>query len=360
MRVCRTAVASCLGLVVFMVSTQAKAQYVITNLISNQASEARQIDPLLGNPWGLARGATSPWWVSDNITGWSTLYDETGKQSSLKVLIPTVGNGPTNPAGLNGPGMPTGIVFNGSAKDFQLEGKSSPFIFATLDGTISAWSPGVNANQAMIVYPNPSTDLPANKASYTGLAITSNPSGNFLYAADANNNQIDMFDGTFSLVKSFGDPSIPSNLAVFGIQDINGLLYVTFADPTGGPGGAVDLFTESGDFVKTLIEGEKLNQPWGIAAAPKNFGPLSNTLLISNNVVNGTINGFDPITGKFVGTIKEKNGKPLIVPSVWGIAFGGGNTTNGATNELFVAVAPANEMAGTFAKIVYKPEPAKQ
>jgi len=358
MRICSTAVASCLGLVLTMVSAQAKAQYVITNLISNQAGETRHIDPLLGNPWGLARGATSPWWVSDNITGWSTLYDETGKQSSLKVLIPTAGNGPTNPAGLNGPGAPTGIVFNGST-DFKVDGKSSPFIFATLDGTISAWSPGNNANQAAIVYPNPSTDLPANNASYTGLAVTSKPSGNFLYAADVTNNHIDMLDGTFSLVKSFGDPSMPSNLAVFGIQDINGLIYVTYADPTGGPGGAVDLFTENGDFVKTLIEGAKLNQPWGIAAAPPNFGPLSNTLLISNNVVNGTINGFDPMTGKFVGTIRDQNGKALIVPSVWGIAFGGGNTTNGATNALFVAVAPANELAGTFARIVFKPEPPK-
>ena len=130
---------------------------------------------------------------------------------------------------------------------------------------------------------------------YTGLAITNNPSGNFLYAADNTNNHIDMFDGTFTLVKSFGDPSIPSTFSVFGIQDIDGLVYVTYAVPNVGAGGYVDLFKEDGTFVKTLIQGDKLNQAWGVAAAPPNFGPLSNTLLVSNNSVNGTINAFDPI-----------------------------------------------------------------
>ena len=107
-------------------------------------------------------------------------------------MIPTAGNGPSSPTGLNGPGTPTGIVFNGSSTDFQLQGEKASFIFATLDGTISAWAPGVNANQSMIV-----VDNSANKASYTGLAITSNPSGNFLYAADNTNNHIDMYNGTF-------------------------------------------------------------------------------------------------------------------------------------------------------------------
>ena len=144
---------------------------------------------------------------------------------------------------------------------------------------------------------------------YTGLAITSKPSGNFLYAADNTNNVIDMYDGNFNLVKSFGDPHIPSNFSVFGIQDINGLVYVAYAVPNVGAGGFIDLFKEDGTFVKTLIQGPLLNQAWGMAAAPGNFGPLSNTLLVSNNSINGTINAFDPMTGKFVGTIKDENGK---------------------------------------------------
>ena len=353
MQVCRKAVVACFGLVLLMVSFPADAQYRITNLVSNQVHQAPTIDPLLANAWGLARGATSAWWISDNDTGWSTLYEANGTQVPLRVLIPTAGNGPASPTGLNGPGTPTGIVYNGSSTDFQVQGWSSAFIFATLDGTISAWAPGLNKNQAIIA-----VDNSANKAMYTGLAITSNPSGNFLYAADNTNNHIDMFDGNFNLVKSFGDPNVPSNLSVFGIQDINGLVYVAYAVPNIGAGGVIDVFTESGTFVKTLIQGPTLNQAWGIAAAPGNFGPLSNTLLVSNNSVRGTINAFDQITGKFVGTIKDQNGKPIILNNLWGIAFGGGDKSNGATNELFVTVGQGirtAELAGTFAKIVYKP-----
>jgi uncharacterized protein (TIGR03118 family) len=353
MQVCRTAVAACLGLLLLMVSAPARAQYHLTNLVSNQVGQAPTIDPLLANAWGLARSATGPWWISDNDTGWSTLYDATGKQEQLKVLIPTAGNGPASPTGLNGPGTPTGIVFNGSSTDFQIQGMPAVFIFATLDGTISAWIPGVNANQSMIA-----VDNSASKAMYTGLAITSKPSGNFLYAADNTNNKIDMFDGNFTLVKSFGDPKIPSNFSVFGIQDINGLVYVAYAVPNVGAGGFVDLFKEDGTFVKTVIQGLPLNQAWGVAAAPPNFGPLSNTLLVSNNSVDGTINAFDPVTGTFVGTIRDENGKKIVLNNLWGIAFGGGTTSNGKQNELFVTVGQGigtAELAGTFAKIVFKP-----
>ena len=266
MRVCRTAVIACLGLVLFMVSAPAWAQYHLTNLVSNQVHQAPTIDPLLANAWGLARGATSPWWISDNDTGWSTLYDAAGKQVPLRVLIPTAGNGPASPTGLNGPGTPTGIVFNGSTTDFKIQGWPSVFIFATLDGTISAWAPGLNANQSTIA-----VDNSANKAMYTGLAITSKPSGNFLYAADNTNNHIDMFDGNFNLVKSFGDPAIPSNFSVFGIQDINGLVYVAYAIPNVGAGGFIDQFLEDGTFVKTVAQGPPLNQAWGMAAGSQQF-----------------------------------------------------------------------------------------
>jgi uncharacterized protein (TIGR03118 family) len=355
MRVCKPAVAACLGLALLMLSAQTKAQYVLTNLVSNQVGQAPNIDPLLANAWGLARSASGPWWLSDNDTGWSTIYDATGKQEPLRVLVPTAGNGPSSATGLNGPGTPTGIVANGSSTDFQVQGWKSDFIYATLDGTISAWSPQVNANQATLM-----VDNSANKASYTGLAITSYPSGNFLYAADNTNNVIDIYDGTFTFVKSISDPAIPSTFSVFGVQDINGLVYVSYAVPGVGAGGYVDLFTESGTFVKTLIQGPILNQAWGIAAAPTNFGPLSNTLLVSNNSVAGTINAFDPMTGKYVGTIMDENGKKIVLNNLWGIAFGGGTATNGAANALFVTVGPGTgpaELAGTFAKIVYKPQP---
>ncbi|MFY9853266.1 MAG: TIGR03118 family protein [Terracidiphilus sp.] len=353
MLVRRTLVAPCLGLVFLVASALAHAQYHLTNLVSNQVdSHAPTIDPLLANPWGLARSAGSPWWLSDNDTGWSTLYTAAGVEEALKVVVPTAGNGPVEAAGLNGPGTPTGIVYNGSKTDFQVSGTSSSFIFATLDGTISAW-PGLNKNLATLV-----VDNSASKASYTGLAITSNASGNLLYAADNANNKIDMFDGNFNLVESFGDPAVPSTFSVFGVQDINGMVYVTYAVPNVGAGGYVDIFKEDGTFVKTLIKGPTLNQAWGVALAPANFGPLSNTLLVSNNSVDGTINGFNATTGKFVGTMRDEHGRPIVLNNLWGVAFGGGATANGATNELFVTVGQGigtAELAGTFASIVFNP-----
>jgi uncharacterized protein (TIGR03118 family) len=356
MLVRRIAVAACLGLVLLMVSAPAQAQYQLTNLVSNQFDEhPANTDPLLVNPWGLARSAGSPWWIGDNLSGWSTLYNGAGTPSALRVLIPTAGNGPVEPTGANGVGTPTGIVFNGSTTDFQVSGKSSSFIFATLDGTISAW-PGLNKNLATLV-----VDNSADKASYTGLAITSNASGNFLYAADNANNKIDMFDGNFNLVMSFGDPSIPSTFSAFGVQDINGMVYVAYAMTNGDAGGYVDVFKEDGTWVKTLIKGLPLNQAWGIALAPSNFGPLSNTLLVSNNATpNGTINAFNPTTGKFVGTIRDRFGFPIFLSNLWGIAFGGGTTNNGATNQLFVTAGPGigaqAQLAGTFASIVFNPD----
>jgi uncharacterized protein (TIGR03118 family) len=353
----RIAVAPCLGLVLLLVPALAHAQYQLTNLVSNQLDKhAPTTDPLLVNAWGIARSATSPWWVSDNLSGWSTLYNAAGTPIALRVLIPTAGNGPVEATGANGFGTPTGIVANASKTDFQVSGVASSFIFATLDGTISAW-PGLNKNLATL-----KVDNSASKASYTGLAITSNPSGNFLYAADNANNKIDMFDGSFSLVMSFGDSSLPSNFSVFGVQDIGGMVYAAYADVNGGAGGYIDLFKEDGTFVKTLIKGLPLNQPWGITLAPGNFGPLSNTLLISNNSTPGTINGFDPMTGRFVGTIRDRFGFPILFVNLWGIEFGGGATNNGATNQLFVAVGPGigaqAQDAGTFASIVYSPPPA--
>ena len=141
---------------------------------------------------------------------------------------------------------------------------------------------------------------------YTDLAITNKPSGNFLYAADNTNNPIDMFDGNFTLMKSFGDPAIPSNFSVFGIQDINGPVYVTYAAPNVGAGGFIDLFPEYGTFLKSLIQGFALNQAWGIAAASPHFQTAEQHPAGLKNSVNGTINRFDPITGKFVGTIKTR------------------------------------------------------
>jgi uncharacterized protein (TIGR03118 family) len=280
----------------------------------------------------------SPFWVSDEGSGWSTLYDGKGVKQGLEVEIPSA-NGA-------GTGSPTGIVFNGSS-DFQVKGKGAIFIFATLDGTICAWAPGVDRNNAQIA-------VPSTGASYTGLAVTSKASGNFLFAANIASGKVDMFDGTYTLVGSFTDTTLPAGFTPFGIQDLDGLLYVAFASSTGGAGGFVDTFTEDGTFVKQLISGAPLNQPWGITIAPKNFGPLSSTLLVSNNTNSGTINGFNALTGQFVGTIRDTNGKPIHIDQLWGIEFGGGTANNGRTNELFFTAGPSNNLAGTFGSISFK------
>jgi uncharacterized protein (TIGR03118 family) len=338
---------ACLGFALMLATTAASAQYRLTNLSSNQVKAARHDDPLLVNAWGLVHAPGSPWWVSDNNSGWATLYDADGNLiQQLKVLIPT--------AGENGPGSPTGVVANGS-KEFQVQGWPSIFLFATLDGTISGWAPQSNFNDAIVAVNNSSQG-----AVYTGLAITSNPSGNRIYAADMAHNEVAVFDGNFNPLTPITNPLVPAGFAPFGIRDIGGMVYVTYANVAGGDGGFVDVFHEDGTPVtpgKHLLQGAPLNQPWGIAVAPANFGPLSNTLLISNNVNSGTINAFNPSsTHPFVGHVRDENGIPIFIDQLWGIDFGDGakGGKNGNPNQLFFTAGPANNVAGTFGLIAFK------
>jgi uncharacterized protein (TIGR03118 family) len=325
----------CLGLLLLFCADAAQAQYQLTNLDSNQASIVRVPDPLLVNGWGLVHPPTGPFWVSDNGSGWSTLYNGAGVKQGLQVVVPSA-NG-------KGPGAPTGIVFNGT-QDFQIQGSPAVFIFATLDGTISAWVPSVNFGSAMIAAKN-------SGAMYTGLAISAQSSGNFLYAADNANNKVDVYDSSFEWVKSFTDTTLPTGFAPFGIEDFGGLVYVTFAATDGGTGGYVDIFGEDGTFLKQVASGSPLNQPWGLAIAPKNFGPLSNTLLVSNNTNAGTINAFNAIIGQFVGTLKDTTGAAIKINQLWGIEFGGGTAANGDTNQLFFTAGPDNGLVGLFGVI---------
>lgn len=330
------ALSVCLGIALVLGSVPALAQYQLKNLVSNQVGAATHTDPLIVNAWGLVHAPGSPIWVADNGSGWSTLYKGSGKAINLRVLIPSV---------VNGPGSPTGIVFNGSS-DFQFQGWSALFMFATLDGTISAWAPQVDLNQAFVQVNNS-----ASGAVYTGLAISSKASGNRLFAADIANNKVDIFDAEFKLVSSFTDAGLPTGFTPFGIQDINGIVYVAFADAAGGRGGFIDTFDENGKLLKRLVQGGKLNQPWGIAIAPASFGPLSNALLISNNTNTGTINAFNPATGQFMGTVTDAHGKPIVIDQLWGIEFGGGTANNGRKNQLFFTAGPSNNLAGTFGVI---------
>lgn len=327
------ALTACCGLLLMLSAAAVGQSYKVTYLTSNQSGKAAHTDALLQNPWGLAYSPNAPFWVSDEADGWSTLYDGKGNPQSLQVVVPTASG--------SGFGSPTGIVYNGS-NEFTIRSWVSEFLFATLDGSIQGWSDF-----------NPSSTLvgaTAAGASYTGLAITSHTTGNMLYAADFANNKVDVYDGTFGLVTSFTDTGLPAGYAPFGIQDINGQVYVAFAATSGGAGGFIDIFTEAGKLVKRLSHGAPLNQPWGMAVAPSTFGTLAGTLLVSNNATNGTINGFSLTTGKLVGTIKNSAGKPIVINGVWGIEFGGGSSSNGNKNSLYFTAGP-NDTNGFFGMI---------
>jgi uncharacterized protein (TIGR03118 family) len=327
---------SLFGLLLVSLSSSALAQYQPVYLVSNLAGKAKHTDPLLKNPWGLAYGPSAAFWVSDEASGWSTLYDGKGNPQSLQVIVPAASG--------SGSGTPTGIVYNGS-EEFSIHNWTSLFLFATLDGSISGWS-DFNPSAALIGATNPG-------AVYTGLAITNKASGNFLYAADVANNKVDVYNATFDLVMSFTDPAIPAGFAPFGIQDIGGQVYVAYAATSGGGGGYIDIFDEDGTFVKHFTHGPPLHQPWGFAVAPADFGPLSKTLLISNNAPKGTINGYDRTTGKLVGTLMNAAAKPIAINGLWGIEFGGGSAENGEKNQLFFTAGPASTN-GYFGAIIFK------
>ena len=317
--------AACCGLALMLSGAAVAQSYSLSYLDSNLTGKAKHTDTLLKNAWGLAYAPGGAFWISDEASGWSTLYDGSGNVQTLKVVVPSSSG--------TGAGTPTGIVYNGST-EFKIDTWTSVFLFATLDGTISGWS-GFD----------PSTTLIAVRqagASYTGLAITSHTSGNSLFAADNANNKVDIYDANFNLVKSFTDATIPAGFAPFGIQDIGGKVYVTFASQTGGTGGYIDIFGEDGTFVKRFAQGGHLNQPWGLAVAPATFGTLSGTLLVSNNTTTGNINGFNRTTGKFVGTVTNSLGKPIAINGLWGIEFGGGSTLNGHKNQLFFTAGPSD------------------
>jgi len=323
-------------LLLLFVASAAFAQYTVTNLTSNQTGQANHFDPLLINAWGEDYAPGGAFWVSDDGSGWTTLYDGTGNPQSLKVIVPSAN-------GL-GSGSPTGLVYN-SSQEFKIDTWTSEFLFVTLDGTIQGWS-SFDPSTTLIAVNNSSKG-----ASYTGLAITHHATGNRLYAVDTANNKVDVYDGTFKFLGSFTDPAIPQNFTALAARDFNGNLAVTFADKNGGSGGLIDIYNESGKLLKHFSHDSHLSQPWGIALAPANFGPLSNTVLVANNVDAGTINGYNLQTGKYVGTVTDANGNAIIIDQIWDIKFGGGSLLNGKTNQLFFTAGPNNNLNGLFGVI---------
>jgi uncharacterized protein (TIGR03118 family) len=185
----------------------------------------------------------------------------------------------------------------------------------------------------------------------TDLTMSTDPSDNVLLVADDANNKIDLDDDHFTLLKSVTDNSVPAGFSVFGIQDFGGLGYVWFAANSGAIGGYIDIFSEGGTLLKQLTHGGNLNQPWGFAIAPNNFGSLSNTQLISNNIDTGAINAYNAASGQFVGIVRDFRGEVIHIDQLWRIALGDGAGSNGNTNQLRFPAGPDNNFAGLFGVI---------
>ena len=314
-----------------------------TNLVSDVPGDAAHTDPNLKNPWGVSFAPGSPFWISNQASGTSTLYDGTGKAESLIVGIPS--GAP--------PSGPTGQVFNGTGGFALSDGSSGLFLFDTLNGTIDGWNPGAGTTALQAV------STPG--AIYTGLALGSVGTSNYLYAADSSGS-IRVFDTTFkpvTLAGNFTDPAAIAGYVPFNIESIGSDLYVTYAKlsatGTGLPGGYVDVFTTSGTFVKRLATGGSLYAPWGMAIAPPGFGTFGGNLFVGN-FGNGEILRYDLSTGAYLGTLDWSNGTPFVNDFLWSLDFRtAGPSVN--TNALYFTAGINNQKDGLFGQISFTPEP---
>ena len=332
------------------------------NLVSDVPGLALRVDSNLVNPWGMAFSPTGPFWIANAGTGTSTVYDRTGRKfprsNPLVVTIP-----PPPGADAGETAEPTGMVWNGTGGFQQtINGVTAPavFIWVTEGGTIAGWNPSWSRSNAFTIVDNSSLD-----ANYKGVELASFNGNNYLYAADFHNGKIAIFDSLFASVTTvsanaapFVDPNLPTGYAPFNIRNIGGNLYVAYAqqdaeaaDEVAGPGlGIVDVYSPDGTFIKRLISNGNLNAPWGMAMAPGNFGVFSNMLLVGN-FGDGTINAYDPSTGAYVGTIKDKKGNNIVIDGLWSIQFGSGAGDGGRANALYFTAGIQDESHGLFGQI---------
>jgi uncharacterized protein (TIGR03118 family) len=345
-----------LGLVATATSVPSFAQHFtrtdLTVDLSSVSPSASNLDTHLQNSWGLTRSATSAWWVADNHSGLSTLYDAAGVPQSLVVSIPTL-DGSSIAA-------PTGTAFNYSSGFEIAPGKKAVFLFVTEDGTISGWNPGVQPTSAVIAFPPPGGK--PGGAVYKGCTLATTVQGTFLYVSNFGEGRVDVFDSTFHRVhlgsNAFRDQRIPKGFAPFNVQNVGGNLVVTFAkkqkasdDEAHGPGlGFVAIFDAQGQLLLDLQQGSFLNAPWGITQAPSDFGVFSHRLLIGNQG-DGTINAFNSLTGEFQGKLLDETGANLVIDGLWALNFGS-DSLAGPAIELFFTAGPNDEADGLFGQII--------
>ena len=360
--------------------------YNEVKLVSNRVGMAAATDKFLVNPWGLARTSGSPWWVSDNGTGFSSLYNGAGTIIPLDVSIPR-----SNPT--TGPfkaGTPTGTIANASPTDFLLApGKPAAFLFATIDGTISGWNPtvgvpvgGTPPSQHSVIMIK-TTD----GSVFTGLTSAIINGKRYLYAANFSKGRVDVFDNAFHKVtlpsiqetngdgdgdndldQPFTDRRLPANYVPFNVQAIGNDIVVTYAlhEPgnpieSDGPGlGRVDIYSSSGLLLRSLEHGAWLNAPWGVALAPLDFGVFSHMLLVGQfagggfSENSGTIAAYDLATGKFMGQMKDPAGATLAINGLWAISpansasLNNYDPTGAPASELYFTAGPKQGADGLF------------
>ncbi len=379
------------------------ANVLQTNLVSDLAGVAAVQDPNLVNPWGISESAGSPFWISDNNAGVSTLYNVPGANNTpvgingLVVSIPT----PGDPTGSSG--APTGTVFNtdgGKNGGFVVtngtQSGSAIFLFATEDGTVVGWNPGVNpagsdptkagtfgtiaVDNSGNNFTNPDPNQQTG-AVYKGLTIATGPdgpifasdpnSGTVLYASNFRSGQVEVYDTKFQRVAlpagAFSDPNLPKGYAPFNVQVLDGKVYVTYAkqdatkhDDVAGPGnGFVDVFNLDGtpglaNGAVRLISRGPLDSPWGLAIAPQGFAGLSapngDPVLLVGNFGDGRINAFDASTGKFLGGLKDPDGEPIQIDGLWALKVGNGGA-GGAANTVYFTAGLFHETHGLFGSL---------
>jgi len=298
--------------------------FLIHNLVSDLPGIADHQDPNLVNAWGNGFGA-SPFWIGNNGSGTSTLYDGTGTASALVVNIPSAGGALTG-------GPVTGVIQNSFSSNTAVfdvaSGKPASFLFCAEDGVISGWNSTVDSTHAHILFDNSKSG-----AVYKGCALGGTSTAPLLFAANFNAGSVDVFDGNVNPVvnaKAFVNPAVPAGFAPFNVQNIGGTLYVTYAkqdsmkhDDVAGPGnGYVAPFDQSGNLLGNPIVQGALNSPWGMAIAPASFGPFGGLLLVGN-FGDGKINAFNATTGKLNGTLNDIKGNPIATPGLWSLNFGG-------------------------------------
>ena len=342
----KLSIAACITTMLFGALPAAAAEmFAVTTLVSDNGAGLQ--DASLVNPWGVATSATSPFWVSNNGTGTSTLYnvnsatDATSKVG-LTVTIP-------------GAGSVTGQVFNGDVDAFN----GDAFLFVSEDGTVSGWRGALGTSAETLVLPS--------SAIYKGAAIGGTQSGTYLYAANFASGAVDVFKGSAGapdLAGNFTDPNLPSGYGAFNVQRIGNRLFVAYAekdpnsvDEVAGPGlGIVDAFDFDGNFVARIATGGALNAPWGLALAPSSWGTLAGTLLVGN-FGDGTINAYDLTTRAFVAQLLDGAGQPLAIDGLWALAPGN-NGSAGSADRIYFTAGPNDEANGAFGVISAVPLPA--